>query len=71
MNNIAGMTKDKQFQIQQHKQECLTRYYQSMDKFRALTLKGQLEPRGMPTAKSKLFVERINYAKDYKFIQTP
>lgn len=67
-HNIASQPKERQESILSHKKACLRRYYENMDKFKALNIKAGLERHGRPTAKSKRFIKRINCAKGYSFI---
>lgn len=49
---------------------CQNRHYQSFSISRAIELRNELiGQNGKPTAKSKLFVQRINNAKGYEFIR--
>ena len=54
---------------EQHRKACLRRHYENMDIMRAKRLKSELEPRNKPTAASKRFIKRINFAKGYQFLQ--
>jgi len=49
-----------------YRKECLRRYYENMDKPRAIRFMS------LPTTSKKvkkLFVKRVNYAKDYEFLR--
>lgn len=49
---------------EQHRKSCLRRYYENMDKAKALSVLGNLSAK---KAKA-IFKKRINYAKGYEFI---
>lgn len=53
----------------EHRLSCLSRYYKNMDIVKAKQLKAEYSGRGgSPTAKSRIFVKRINDAKGYNFV---
>lgn len=49
---------------EQHRKECLRRYYESMDIAKAKDLVS--EYRAKSKKKAEVFIKRINYAKGYK-----
>lgn len=55
---------------ERHRLECLRRYYESMDIIKANALKAEYSGRnGVVTAKSRIFVKRVNRAKGYEFVR--
>ena len=67
--NLASLTPEEKAAIEATRIACWKRYYQNMTKATAMKLKSQYERNGRPTAKSRLFVKRVNKAKGQEFIK--